>query len=825
MIFRNETTISLRTEKEAKTWFKTMLFWSFSIFFYSIVISGRILALIVEIKINKEKFMREVFPMPERQQINKSKKRVDARAKVTGKAKFGADLKFHNMLYGKVVRSNYPHARIKSINTDEAEAHPEVAVVMTAEDIPHNLFGVIIENQQVLAEDRVLYIGDGVAMLAADSREAAREAAELIEVEYEELPGVFGVEEARRPDAPVVMPGEENNQVIHHPLRKGDVEQGMAQADVVLERQYTTQFVEHAYLEPEAVTVIPEERNTLVTVYGSVQNPNATRDALATVLDCDLSNVRIIQDNMGGSFGGKDENISSMACRAALMALQTGRPVQLVNTREESIIESYKRHPYTMKYRIGARENGELVAMEIEAAADSGAYACQTPFVTWRSVVQATGPYEVPHVKTDTYGFYTNSPYTGAMRGYGSPPVIFAQESMMDELARELGISPEEIRRKNMFANNSRTASNQKLDNHEVSLAEVMDKALEAIDYQEKYRRYSQPQPGDIKRGIGFAISYRGVSLGAEAIDAAGAIVSVQKDGSIIVYSGLAENGQGLKTIFSQIAAEELGVSLDRITHMETDTSISPESGSTVASRSTLMGGSAVKNAAENIKTVIKEFVAEEYDYQGEIVYRDDALFTSEGSKLVDFPELAANAFHSGVFLSSYGWYKAPGISWDEETGQGRPYFTYVYGCQAAEVEVDTGTGEVRVLNMAAAHDVGKAINPANVRGQIYGGTVMALGHALMEDLGFSEGYIRHTNFDEYLIPTIKDAPDNVEAIIVENPDPAGPYGAKSIGEPAMELGGAAINNALSQATGRRLRDLPLNLERVLLGRNLSREG
>lgn len=762
--------------------------------------------------------------MPEKKQVNKSKKRVDARAKVTGKAKFGADLKFHNMLYGQVVRTEYPHAKIININKSKAEEYPGVEVVMTAEDIPNNLFGVIIENQQVLAEDRVLYIGDGVAMLAARSKKAAREAAKLIEVEYEELPGVYGVEEARQADSPVVMPGEENNQVIHHPLRKGDVSEGLTEADIVMERKYTTQFVEHAYIEPEAVTVVPEERNTLVTVYGAVQNPNATRDAVANVLDCDLSKVRIIQDNMGGSFGGKDENISAMACRAAVMALATNKPVQLVNSREESIIESYKRHPYTMNYKIGAKDDGELVAMEIEAVADSGAYACQTPFVTWRSVVQATGPYEVPNVKTDTYGFYTNSPYTGAMRGYGSPPVIFAQESMMNELAAELDLTPAEIRRKNMFKNNSRTASNQKLDNHEVSLTEVMDKALSAIDYHDKYEKYNQPQDSTIKRGIGFAISYRGVSLGAEAIDAAGAIVSVQKDGSIILYSGLAENGQGLKTVFSQIAAEELGVSLERITHMETDTSVSPESGSTVASRSTLVGGSAVKKAAENIKTVIAEFVAEEYDYSGKIIYRDDALYTKEGERIVAFPELAATAFHNGVFLSSYGWYKAPGISWDEETGQGRPYFTYVYGCQAAEVEVDTGTGEVKVVNMSAAHDVGKAINPASVRGQIYGGAVMALGHALMEDLGFSKGFIKHTNFDEYLIPTVKDAPENIEAIIVENPDPAGPYGAKSIGEPAMELGGAAINNAIAQATGRRLRDLPLNLERVLLGRNLSKE-
>ena len=762
--------------------------------------------------------------MSEKTHVNKSRRRVDARDKVTGRAKFGADLKFPGMLHGSVLRAEYPHARILSIETEKAEDMPGVKAVLTADDIPENTFGVIIKNQQVLAREKTLYTGDGVAMIAAEDRQTAREARELIEVEYEELESLHDPLKARESESITVMPNEENNQVIHHPLRRGDVEEGFEQADVVMERKYSTQFVEHAYLEPEAVTVVPYERNTLVTIYGSVQNPNATRDAVARVLQADLNQVRIIQDNMGGSFGGKDENISSMSARAAVLALETDRPVKIVNTREESIQESYKRHPYNMTYKIGATSEGDITAMEIECLADSGAYACQTPFVTWRSVVQATGPYEVSNVKTDTFGYYTHNPYTGAMRGYGSPPIIFAQESLMDELAEELNMSSLELRRRNVLQNDSLTATGQKLDNHEVSLDEVMDKACEAISYQEKREQYTGPQEGEIKKGIGLAISYRGVSLGAEAVDAAGAIVSVQKDGSVIVYCGLAENGQGLKTTFTQVAAEELGIDMDRIIYMETDTSVSPESGSTVASRSTLVGGNAVKNAVDNIKTVLQEFVEDEYGVEEEIVLEDGAAFTISGDRVADFSELASAAFQSGVFLSAYGWYKAPPISWDEEVGQGRPCFTYVYGCQIAEVEVDTGTGEVSVLNMAAAHDVGKAINPAGVKGQIYGGAVMALGHALMEDLGFSQGFIGHKNFDEYLIPTAKDAPE-IEAVIVENPDPAGPYGAKSIGEPAMELGGAAINNAINQATGDRHRDLPLNLERVLIGRDLSKRG
>ncbi|MFW6029090.1 MAG: xanthine dehydrogenase family protein molybdopterin-binding subunit [Halanaerobiales bacterium] len=761
----------------------------------------------------------------EHKSVNKSKKRVDAYEKVTGKAKFGADLYFDRMLYGKVLRAEYPHAKILNIDISKAKKIKGVKAVLTAEDIPNNEFGVIIENQQVLAKNKTMYIGDGIAMVAAESKKLAKKAIDAIEVEYEELDGIYNPLEARENNLDALHEDLDNNQVVHHPLRKGNIKKGFEEADVILEREYTTQFIEHSYLETEAVAVVPHERNTLVSVYGSVQNPYATRDAVASVLETDLNNVRIIQDNMGGAFGGKDENISSMAARASVLALECNRPIKMVNSREESIIESYKRHPYYLKYKVGAKENGELVAMEIEAVADSGAYACQTPFVTWRSVVQATGPYEIPNVKTDTYGFYTNNVYTGAMRGYGSPPVIFAQEQLMEELAEELDMPPHKLRQKNMFRNGSETASGQILDDHEVSLNEVMTKAMDAIDYEQKLKEYKKEEKREKKRGIGMAISYRGVSLGAEGVDAAGAVVSIQKDGSLIIYSGLAENGQGLKTAFSQIAAEELGLSLDKINFMEADTSVAPESGSTVASRSTLVGGNAVKDAVSKLKIIIKEVVADNYDYKiDELELRDDYVYKKNGEKILSFSDIINTAYNQGVFLSAYGWYQSPDISWDEETGQGKPYFTYVYGCQIAEVEVDTGTGELEVLNMAAAHDVGKAINPANVKGQIYGGVVMGMGHAIMEDLKSENGYIKADNFDKYLIPTAKDMPD-IDPIIVENPDPNGPYGAKSIGEPTLELGSAAIANATAQALGRRIRDLPLNLERVLIGRNLSKGG
>lgn len=758
--------------------------------------------------------------------VNKPIKRVDAYEKVTGKAKFGADLFFPNMLYGKVLRSKYPHARIVKINIKKALACPGVKAIIRAEDIPNNEFGIIVQNQQVLAQKQVLYIGDGIAVAVAETQEAATKALELIEVEYEELPGIFNPEEAEKKDAQLIHSELENNQVVHHRLRKGDTEKGFTQAEVILEREYTTQFVEHSYIETEVVVVVPYERNSLVTIYGSIQNPFSCRNAVASVLKVPLNKVRIIQNHIGGSFGGKDEVMFSMAARAAVLALKTNRPVKMVNTRDESILESYKRHPYRMKYKVGATKEGKLVAMEIKCVADSGAYACQTPFVTWRSVVQATGPYEVPHVKTDTYGYYTNNVYTGAMRGYGSPQIIFAQESLMDELAKELKITPVELRLKNIYHNNSITASGQKLDNHQVSLEEVINKAVEASNYKDKYREYSKPQSGDKKRGIGVAVSFRGCSLGAEATDAAGAIVAIQRDGSILISCGLAENGEGLKTVFTQIAAEELGVDIKRINYMEVDTSVSPESGATVASRSTILGGNAVKNAARQLKETLAKIVAAEFkirtdnlDFKNENIYEKN-----KNQKIISFDEAINLANQEGIFLSAYGWYKAPDISWNEETGQGRPYFTYVYGCQIAEVEVDTATGQIEVLKITAAHDVGRAINPACLKGQIYGGVMMGLGYGIMEELETEKGYIKNTNFDEYLIPTIKDMPE-ISPVIVENPDPYGPYGAKSIGEPTLELGAPAIANAVAHATGKRIRNLPLNLERVLLGHSLSKGG
>jgi CO/xanthine dehydrogenase Mo-binding subunit len=755
--------------------------------------------------------------------IGKSERRVDSWGKVTGRAKFAEDYSVGHQLWGKVLRSKYPHALIRSVDVSAASKLSGVEAVLTAKDIPGSkVFGIVLKNQQILAEDRVRYLGDGVALVAARTKEVAEQALALIRVEYEPLPVVSDPEEAMKPDAPILH--GEKNEFVHHKVRKGDIAKGFTQSDFILERKFKTQFVEHSYIEPEAVLAEPAEQGG-VKITGSVQNLFSSRRSVADALKILLNRVQIVQSTLGGSFGGKDEVMTSMCCRAALLAIKTGKPVKMVNTREESMLESYKRHPYVLYYKWGAKKDGTITAMEIRCIADGGAYSSMSSFVTWRSVVQATGPYYCENVQTDVYAAYTNNNYTGAMRGFGSPQVNFAIESMMDELAQEVGMSPLEIRMKNGFEGGAVTATGQQLT-HTVSLKEVLTKAADAIDFEKKWKSYRNVKEGEKKRGVGLACSYRGVSLGAEGADAAETIVSVQTDGSVIVSSGVTDMGQGAQTQMSQIAAEVLGISMNRIQFLNTNTSRVADSGPTVASRGTIMGGSAAKNAAEKVRATLLEVGSEMSGVAvGALDLEDNYLVdTNKRERLASFAELATACFDKGKPIIGLGWHKSPPTSWHEEEGHGEAYFTFVYGANAAEVEVDTETGKVDVIDFVSVHDVGKAINRGMVVGQMCGGVAMGLGYGLLEEFELEDALPKQLNFDEYLIPTSMDVP-RIKTIIVENEDPMGPFGAKSVGEPTNELAAPAIVNAITNATGKRIYELPANLERVLLGHKLTRHG
>src|ERR1035437_9312635 len=712
--------------------------------------------------------------------IGQGERRIDALGKVTGRAKFATDYNAGYQLYGKVLRSAYPHAHILGIDTAKARQLEGVEAVLTAQDIPgEKVIGIVVKNQAILAVDKVRYLGDGLAVVAARTREIAEAAVKLIKVDYEPLPVVSDPEAALAPDAPKIH-GEDNT-FVHHKVRKGDVAKGFAQADFVIERKFRTPCIEHSYLEPEAVLAKPAEHGGVI-ITGSVQNLFSSRRSVA----------------------------------AALLALATGKPVKMVNSREESMLESYKRHPYVLYYKWGAKKDGSITAMEIKCIADGGAYASMSQFVTWRSVVQATGPYYCENVKTDVFAVYTNNNYTGAMRGFGSPQVNFAIESMMDELGEKVSKDPLEIRMQNGFKDGAVTATQQRLT-HKVSLMEVLTKATEAADFQAKWKKYRVLPAAPMKRGIGLACSYRGVSLGAEGVDAAGAIVSVQTDGSVIVSSGITDMGQGAQTQMSQIAAEVLGVSMDRIRFLNTNTSRVPDSGPTVASRGTIMGGSAAKKAAEIVRATLLGVGAEMVQVAADKCELADnhLVEKASGKRLASFTELAAECFRRGKTMHALGWHKAPHTSWHEEEGKGDAYFTFVYAANVAEVEVDTETGKVDVLEFVSCHDVGKAINRNAVLGQFYGGVAMGLGYGLLEEFDYEDAGAKQLNFDEYLIATSMDVP-HIKAIIVENEDVTGPFGAKSVGEPTNELAAPAIVNAIYNATGKRIYEIPATLERVL---------
>jgi CO/xanthine dehydrogenase Mo-binding subunit len=783
--------------------------------------------------------------------IGKPVIRQDALEKVTGKAKFADDINESGQLYGVMVRLPTVHATIEEIDYSEIlQASPQVIIVDSTNIKGLKKVGPIKQDQPIFAFDKIVTPGDVIAMLVGESEEQLKNLTKKIKVKFTELPVLTDSAKALDSDAPRIHPQYENNLIVHYPLRKGDIEKGFKESDFFHEETYTTQLIEHAYIEPEAVLAIPLEGNKGIKIIGSIQNPFTARKVVASVLNWPLTKVRIVQAELGGSFGGKDDTMNILSARAAIAALKVGKPVKIHYSREESILESYKRHPYKMKYKVGCKENGKIIAMKIEIIADGGAYASQSPFVTWRSVIQATGPYEIENVWTDVKAVYTNNPYTGAMRGFGSPQVIFAQESIMDEIAIKLGLTPDEIRKINGFKAGSYTASGQKLENHDVNLLTVLDVAVKETDFASKWKEYGRNKsdnyqldkiseenkeqlilkqkdfinPSNVMRkGIGLSISYRGCSLGAEGIDAVAAYLSVQSDGSAYLLSGLAENGQGLRTTFSIIAAEVLGISTDKIYYLETDTGLIPDSGPTVASRSTLMGGRAVKSAAEIIRKRLEDILIIEWKLKEntEFVFRDGFIFSIYNSdQKIVFNDLCQLAYENGISLSAMGLYKGPNVNWDEHTGQGSAYFTYVYGCQVAEVTVNMASGQVYIDKITAVHDPGKVINLLGAEGQVYGGVTQGAGYGIWEQVTTDNSNIRELNFDQYLIPTSKDLKE-ITPIFIEGRDTFGAWGAKSLGEPTLELTSAAIANAIRNATGKRFYNLPINLEEVLLRKKL----
>ncbi len=728
--------------------------------------------------------------------------KVDVLEKVLGEAKYGADLPNQEPLHLKVIRSPKPHAKIMKISMGEALRVSGVERIFTAKDIPgKNLVGTITKDQPILASDRVRYTGDPVALVIAKTEEAAEEAAKKVVVVYEDLPSVHHPEEALQPYAPLIH--EKGNLLLEFHVTKGDVQRGFKEAEVIVEETYTTTWVDHAYLEPDAGISYLDEKGR-ITIICPTQNVHYDQKEVASVLSLPLDQVRIIQCATGGGFGGRLD--ITVQCLLALAVFHLKKPVRIVYSREEVFQVTSKRHPLKIQYKSGAKKDGTLTAIEVDILGDTGAYASYGGTVAIRSAVHASGPYRVPNVKVRSRMAYTNNSWSGAMRGFGVPQMAFAHESQMDLLAQALKMDPIEFRLKNCLRVGSETATGQTLM-ASVGIGETLRKVKEWRDRLVISKNDSKKP--FIKKGIGVGSMWYGIGNTGIA-NPSTAQMEIDPDGEVRLFTGVADIGQGSDTALLQIASEAIGVSLGEIRLIRADTAVTTDAGATSASRQTYISGNAILNAIKNLKHVAIKEASQLLNIDEEDLFFEDGKVKSRTCLTTSIP-IKEIAKRCKRILRGEGSFDPETTRLDPETGQGAPYATYAFATHLAEVEVDTETGKVKVNRVIASHDVGKAIHSQNVMGQIMGGVAMGTGFALMEEYVPGEA----TSFVNYLIPTSKDVPE-VIPIIVEDEEPTGPFGAKGVGEPALIPSAPAILNAIADAIGQRIYHLPANLERVL---------
>jgi nicotinate dehydrogenase large molybdopterin subunit len=730
--------------------------------------------------------------------------RVDGLDKLMGKATYAGDLSFPGMLYLKILRSDRPHARILGVHTEWAEAHPGVAGVLTSRDIPGtNRTGPRTKDQPVLCDDKVRFVGDPVALVAAETLEAAEEAVSLIQVDYQDLPGVFSPEEALSPEA--VKIHESGNVLLERVLAKGDADRALKEADVVITNTYRTQMVEHAYLEPEAGVAKYEDGR--VTIWMPSKHAHFDHKEIAGVLGVAAEKVRVILTTIGGSFG--DKQCLSPGYYAALVSLKTGRPSKMVYGREESFMASTKRHPCIVEYTTGAARDGRMTAAKVEIIADTGAYSSYGPSILVRGLVHAAGPYEIPNVYVRARAVYTNNPVAGAMRGFGVPQVVVAHESQVDILAETLKMDLFEIRLKNGMKTGSLTPTGQRLK-VSVGCAETIEKVREEIT-----RRGVPISFGSKKYGWGIASMFYGI--GITGIPNPGfARIEAKDSGEFTLYLGCGDMGQGSATTMTQIVAEVLQSTPEKISLLIGDTDLCPDSGTSTASRVTYVVGRSVQLASEDLRDLLCKSAASLLGINVDDVLLDKGfLFASESpARRVPVSEVIEKMKKDGLAPVGTGEFNPETIPLDPKTSQGSPYGTYAFATQGALVSVDTDTGEIEVLDIVACHDVGKVVNPINVSAQIEGGVSMGVGYGLMEEVLLKEGAIQNPRFREYYVPTALDLPE-VTSLLVESEEPTGPFGAKGVGEPALLPTAPAILNAVAVATGIRVKEIPVTSEKL----------
>ncbi|WP_333650500.1 xanthine dehydrogenase family protein molybdopterin-binding subunit, partial [Lacrimispora sp.] len=744
------------------------------------------------------------------------------------------------MLHMHLVRSKEVHADILRIDYEKALKMPGVEAVITSQDVPgEDGFGVYYHDQPVLAKNKIRFYGEPVAAIVAETLEEAEEAEKLIEIEYSKLPIVSSVEEAVNCKS-VLHEDHPNNIVSTTSVIKGDVESGFSNSDVIIEQDYSTQCVEHAYLETEAGLAYLDPDGVLV-VKSCDQDITHHRMLLAKILNMPISKIRVIMTPVGGGFGGKEDMIYQGIL--AIAALKTKRPVKLVFSRKDSMIGSAKRHPVFLHHKIGVNKNGKIQAIEIDIKADGGAYCFSTKGTVAKAAMLGAGPYEIDNVKVISKGYYTNNTPSGAMRTFGVLQPTFAIESTIDICSQRLGIDPIELRLINGLKDGGTTHTQQVLGR--VAYSQTLKKCAQIAKWESgpsnirgqvrkdlKGDQVAEPFiPGSefkspaalelcksrFKYGRGVGTSWYGIGRAA-TVDKAGAFVEIDDGGTAKILTGVTELGEGILTVLTQIAADELGMYPEDIIIGDNDTARAPEAAHAGASRQSYMIGNAVLNACRDVKEKFMKEIAAYWNVNSSSIYmKNRRIFVPGHSNynlsLKEAVDICKKV--RGIVPLGSGTFTAHHEAIDPIDGKGKPWQAYVFGTQIAEVAVDSSTGEVHVLGIWASHDVGRAINSQGIEGQIEGGAVQSVGQAIMENFEFSEGIPVNKDFAKYILPTSVDVP-MFHSSVVEDIDPFGPLGAKGIGEPAPLPTIPAIINAIYDAVGVRITSLPANPEKLL---------
>jgi len=745
--------------------------------------------------------------------IGKPQPRVESQSRVTGQARYTADYKVPGMAWGVTVRSAHTHARVLNIETTAAERVPGVLRVLTWKDVPgENAYGKKIRDQQVFAKDKVRYYGEPLALVVAETKKIAEEAASLVRVDYEVLPGVYDPEDAMKPEAPQLY--EKGNILSHYHLEKGDIAKGFAEAEVIIERKYTTHPQDHSPLESEAALAYYGEDGKL-TVISPGQSVFFDRLNIIRALGVPKEDVRCIQAAIGAAYGKREAIYGQI--HAALATFLTGRPVKIEYSREETMLVTTKRTQLRTYIKTGVKKTGEMVALEARIIGDSGAYASWSLNIMRKAGVLVSGPYEIPHVKVDSYAVYTNNPITCATRGFGAAETEFCTESHVDEMAHAIGMDPMEFRLKNVLRRGSKTSTNFEL-NFYVPAVDTLVEADKNFHWREK-KRLPRIVSEDIRRGYGMATIWYGIGFGSGIEDTTDVIVELQEDGMATVYVGTVDYGNGSNTTFAMLTAELLGLSLDKIHIVNGDSDRTKNCGSTVATKQTYTTGNAVVAACIPLRKDILSIASRLLNIpEDEVdIGLNEAYSRKDPAKRIPIQSIAGQFRRFGKPRRREGLFHHQKLTTplDSKTGTGKAWFPIAFGTQMAEVEVNIKTGKIKVNKIVAAHHVGRALNPQAVRGQIVGGISFGWGFALCEDANYKEGIPQNLNYDKYKLMRSTDYPD-VEVIALEKDEKSGPFGAIGIGEPPTIPVAPAIANAVYDAIGIRIYDLPMTPEKVL---------